>query len=106
MRFQAVVFVAILVAAVVAVPLFYRHMFNNSVWLGGMIAFIGLPLLAGILQTEPNRTLTLAVLLLLSLCPLVGIATDPLGARSEELRDGHFLATGAAIIFVSATWTN
>ena len=88
----------------IAVPLLYNHRMNTVALSGSIVAFIGIPFLAGILQKNASHLVTLAVVVLLFLCPIVYAVTDPLAVRFEKLRDGHLLATGAMIIFVSAVW--
>ena len=104
MRTQTVIVGVILAAAMIAVPLFYNHRMNAAAFIVGLFSFIGIPFFAGILQSTPNRTMLLVAGILLALCPLVYVVTDGLAVHFEKLRDGHFLATGATIIFVSASW--
>lgn len=103
-KVQAVIFVAIVLASISAVPQFYDRRWDDKVWLSAIVVFIVLPLLAGFFQTQPSRSLTFAIGILLSLCPLVFAVTDRLPQHFEKLRDSHFLATGATIIFMSAAW--
>lgn len=104
MRFQAVIFSVLYMAAMIAMPFLYSHRMDVVVWIGSAIAFVALPLFVGILQTKANYSLTRAAAVLLLLCPLIYAITDRLDVQFEKLRDGHFLATGATIIFVSAAW--
>ena len=104
MRTQTVIVSVMLAAAMIAVQLFYSHRMNAAVFIAGLISFMGIPFLAGILQSTPHRTMLLVAGILLALCPLVYVVTDGLAVEFEKLRDGYFLATGATIIFVSASW--
>jgi hypothetical protein len=110
MRTQALTVIVIFTAAVIAVPQFYslRTSADASpvgfVSIMGIVAFLGGPFLAGILQPNVNRTMLLATGILFSLCPLVSIVTNPLAIQFERLRDSYYLATGATVLFVSTTW--
>jgi hypothetical protein len=85
-------------------PFIYHHRQEGVVWIAGMIAFAAVPVFFGILQSQANYSLAVAAAILLLLSPIVYAATDPLDKHFEKLRDGHFLATGATIIFVSTAW--
>jgi len=96
--------VVIFVCAMIAVPFFYNHRMNESVFAGGLIGFVGAPLFAGIWQQQADRLVALLAVVLLLLCPAVYAATDALAVEFEKLRDGYFLGTGSTLIFVSAAW--
>ena len=106
MRVQFVIIGVAFLGAMIAVPFFHDHRMNAGVWLAGMILFIGLPLLAGALQSQPSRAALMAAGILLMVCPLVYVVTDPLAVQYEKLRDGFFLATGATILFVCVAWSS
>jgi hypothetical protein len=103
-RSQAVVLGAIAIAAIVAVPLLYNYRMSASAWMCSMIAFVGFPFVAGILQDQVYRPVTLAAATLVLMCPIVYVVTDRLAAQIERWRDGYFLAAGAAMIFICASW--
>jgi hypothetical protein len=103
-RVQLGFVVAAFLCAMIAVPFFYNHRMNDAVFTGGFLAFVGTPLIAGILQTQTHRPVTLVAAGLLLFCPVVYSITDPLAVEFEKLRDGYFLGTGTAIIFVSTVW--
>jgi hypothetical protein len=103
-RVQLVLIVAVVLCAMIAVPYFYNHRMNGAVFTGGSLAFVGTPLIVGILQAQAHRTVTLVTAGLLLLCPVVYAFTDSLAVDFEKLRDGYFLGTGSAIIFVSTVW--
>lgn len=104
MRLQVVIVGVILTAAMIAVPLFYNHRMNAGALTGGIVTFVGVPFLAGILQKQAHRAVALTASILLVFCPVVYAVTDPLAVQFEKLRDGYFLGTGATIIFVSTVW--
>jgi hypothetical protein len=99
-RIQIAFIAAVLISAMLAVPFFYSHRMNDGLFIGGLLTFVGIPLIAGAF----DRSVTLAAMVLLLLCPIVGVITDPLAILFERLRDGYFLGTGSAIIFVSSIW--
>ena len=88
----------------VAVPFFYNDRMNGRVFTGGMLAFVGIPFIAGVLQKQPHRSVVVVAIVLLLFCPVVYAITDPLAVEFEKLRDGYFLTIGSTLIFVSATW--
>jgi hypothetical protein len=88
----------------IAVPSLYNHRMNDAVFTGGLLAFVGTPLIAGLRQTQTHRAVTLVAAGILLFCPVVYGITDPLAVEFEKLRDGYFLGTGTAIIFVSTVW--
>jgi hypothetical protein len=89
-----------------AVPFFYNHRMNDGVFVGGLLAFVAPPVLAGTCQKQAERSITQLAVILLLLCPLVYAVTDRLDVQFEKLRDGFFLGTGSTIIFVSAERLN
>jgi hypothetical protein len=103
-RSQAVILGAIVIAAIVAVPLLNNYRMSASAWVCSMIAFVGFPFVAGILQEKVYRPVTLAAATMVLVCPIVYVVTDRLAVQFERLRDGYFLAAGAAMIFICAAW--
>ena len=88
----------------IAVPFFYGHRMDDRVFMGGLLAFVGTPLIVGILQKQAYRRVTLVAAGLVLLCPVVYAITDRLAVEFEKLRDGYFLGTSSTILFVSAGW--
>jgi hypothetical protein len=103
-RVQIAIIVAAFLCAMAAVPFFYSHRMNDGVFAGGLLTFVGIPLVAGTLRATAYRTLTLVAAALLFFCPIVYAITDPLAVEFERLRDGYFLGTGSTMIFVFAEW--
>jgi MFS family permease len=102
MRRQVGLIVAFFVFAMIALPYFYGYRMNDLAFTGGVLAFIGVPLIAGLLQTRVRRPVMLLAAILLILCPVVYALTDRMSVEFEKLRDGYFLGVGIAIIFVAA----
>jgi hypothetical protein len=100
-------FAAIVVAflcAMVAVPFCYNARMDDGVFIGNLLAFIGIPLVVGILLKHPHRSVILVTAGLLLFCPVVYAITDGLAVEFERVRDGYFLGTGSAALFVSTMW--
>ncbi len=104
MRMQLAFIVAVVACSLLAVPLFHNHRMNDGVFAGGILTFVGVPLLAGIFQKQTHRSITLFAAIFLLLCPAVYAVTDSLAVQFEKLRDGFFLATGSTIVFVASVW--
>lgn len=104
MRVQVAFIVAASIVAMLAMPFFYGHRMNDGVFMAGLLAFVGIPLIAGKVQTLSHRSVTLVAIGFLFLCPLIYVATDHLDSQFEKLRDGFFLATSSTCIFVSTVW--
>ncbi len=96
--------VVLVVCSFLAVPLFYRLRMQDGVFVGGILAFVGVPLLGGILQKQAHRSITFSAAVFLLLCPVVYAVTDPLAVQFEILRDCFFLATGSTIVFVTSVF--
>jgi hypothetical protein len=101
-QFGAVV--VALLCATVAVPLCYDARMDDGVFTVNLLAFIGIPLVVGILLQQPRRSVILVSSGLLLLCPVVYAITDGLDVEFERVRDSYFLGTGSAILFVSTMW--
>ena len=101
---HVLIIATVFIASMVAVPFFYTHRMSAGAWLGGMIMFVALPFIVGILQDQPNRTIAKIVGMLLLLCPTVYVATDRLDSEFEKLRDGFFLGTAVTVSFVCSAW--
>jgi hypothetical protein len=100
-------FAAIVVAflcAIVAVPLCYKARMDDGVFTVNLLAFIGMPLAVGVLLKHPQRSVIHVTVGLLLLCPAVYAITDGMAVEFERVRDGYFLGTGSAVIFVSTMW--
>jgi len=102
---DAVIIGVACLGAWLALPLMYAERFNRTIWCVSIVAFVGFPLLAGIVRRQPSLPATLIAGILLLACPVVYQITDPLPVRFEMLRDAFFLATGSTVTFVSAGWT-
>ncbi len=103
-KIQVAYIVAIVACSLLAVPFFYSHRMNIGVFIGGILTFLGAPLLAGTSQKQTHRSITLIVAILLLLCPAVYAATDSLAVQFEKFRDSFFLATGSTIVFATTIW--
>lgn len=86
-------------------PLMYAERFNRIIWGVSIVAFVGIPLLAGILRRRPSLPSTALAGILLLACPVVYLITDSLSVRFEMWRDAFFLGTGSSVTFISAGWT-
>jgi hypothetical protein len=103
-RVQVAFIVVAVLCSMLAVPFFYDHRMNDGLFTAGMLTFVGIPSIAGIVQTRAHRSIALTAISLLLLCPLVYLVTDPLAVEFERLRDGYFLATGSTLVFACAIW--
>jgi hypothetical protein len=92
------------VAASVALPIMYAHRLNGIIWGLGILAFVGFPLLAGIVRRKPSLAASLMAATLLLGCPVVYEFVNPLPVRFELFRDAFFLTTASSLTFVSAEW--
>ena len=93
-------------AATIAVPYNYGHRFNDAGFIGSVLVFIGIPILAGITQRRPHLPIALVATGLILLCPIVYAVTDPLAKEFERVRDVYFLGTFSTTVFVSTNWLN
>jgi hypothetical protein len=101
---QFVAIVAAFLCAMVVVPYCYNHRMDDGVFTASLLAFTGVPLIAGILQRHTHRFVALVVAVLLLFCPLIYAVTKPLAIEFETIRDSYFLGVGSTLLFVSATW--
>jgi hypothetical protein len=106
MQTRAILVCMVFLAAGLGVPLFYNHRMTALAFVAGITAFAAVPLLAGILRSEPDRIMTGWALLMIAFCPVVYVVTEFLDSQFERMRDSYFLATASTIIFLSATWVN
>lgn len=102
---DAGIIAAVFLGASLAVPIMYSSRFDGTVWAVSIVAFVGIPVLAGIVRGQPSFLANLTAGILLLACPIAYAVTDPLPVRFELLRDVLFLATGSTLTFISTGWT-
>ena len=84
-----------------AVPIMYAERCDEIIWGLSILAFVGFPVLAGIVRGKPSFPANLTAGMLLLACPIVYALTDPLPVPFELLRDAFFLATGSTLTFTN-----
>jgi hypothetical protein len=95
---------AAMLCAMIAAPYCYNHRMDRAVLFGTLWAFTVIPLIVGVFSKQAYRSVTLAALALLLLCPVVYAITDPLAKEFEQVRDGYFLAASSSMVLVSSAW--
>jgi hypothetical protein len=98
---EALVVGAMCVGAFIVVPFLYVQR-SGELWTASIVAFGGVPLIAGLLWKRTYRFSSATTSVLFLTCPIIYALTDPLPALFEIVRDASFLATSSMVIFVSA----
>jgi hypothetical protein len=96
--------VVALLCAIIAVRFCYSARMNDGVFIGMLLAFIGVPLVVGILLKHAHRSVIVVATGLLLFCPVVYVLADGLAVEFEGVRDSYFLGTGSVVLFVSTMW--
>jgi hypothetical protein len=96
--------VVVLLCALVDIQFCYSARMDDGVFSANLLAFIGMPSVIGFLLKHPHRSVILIAAGLLLLCPAVYAITDGMAVEFERVRDGYFLGTGSAVLFVSTMW--
>jgi len=92
------------IGAMFFMPFFYAHRMDRLTFAAGVLAFTAAPLIAGIIQGPPHRSMLPIAAILLLLCPVAFFVTDPLPVRFERFRDAYFLAAFSSTVFVASLW--